>query len=282
MEPEEPVTIAIYDDRIPLLYKLSQDGAVKILSREDGWVSHPDYLGCGTHVTDVTLKIEKESEATAELLAPVDNVPSASLGIEPLALTATALACTKSGKAYVDTVVGVLVGSLPKEFVRKHIPTPEHVTAAEKMLDEWRLTNAKPASFKDAVRAAVSHPFVAWSDIGLVVTAVNRATAAKAAKNPKAASDFFGSPGKPIDLELRVHNCVIKPSEWNSVKIITGTVAGTRNRWVWFCTSYDTQGLLDESWNPVKGVVQVTAMVKRHIESERFGKQTVLARVAAK
>lgn len=85
-------------------------------------------------------------------------------------------------------------------------------------------------------------------------------------------SQFFGTPKTRSTFELRVTRIQTIESIYGDTEMVCGVLNGTPNRFVWWNSG--KAGQISE------GIVQVKATVKEHSDSEQYGRQTILNRVA--
>lgn len=98
-------------------------------------------------------------------------------------------------------------------------------------------------------------------------------------REAKVPSEFFGLEGQRITLTVIPDRHFEKDGQWGTKHIISGTVSGTNDRWVWFGTGSAVWRLINEKTGLVVNdefVIQATVTAHK---DDKYDKQTVLTRL---
>lgn len=169
-----------------------------------------------------------------------------------------------------------------EELRTKYAPTEEHIAAAEKAIESFKEVDlaseenefvAKVATIVKAGAVRPRHIKILSAGIALSIVCAKAKVekAAAAAANPRL-DEHFGVVGKRIEFDARIkRNTYLGPGMYGDRYVIAGSDSEGRE-WCWFTTSGDGFKAGDG--------VRIRATVKDHKNDPKWGKSTVLNRVA--
>lgn len=162
------------------------------------------------------------------------------------------------------------------------IVTDEDVKNTETILAKWEglSENADPYKLSDfdwkkvgLFRRGAIAPNLISTCVGAAFADWMQAKKDYELRQINAQSEFFGTIKKREQFKIHVTKVVPLESDWGCSNMVTGILEGTSNKFVWF----DSQ---NKDWYEEQQSYEVKATVKDHKEDPKWGKQTVLTRVA--
>lgn len=193
-----------------------------------------------------------------------------------------------------STICTLLWGtdSYAKNLRTEYAPTDEDITKAASILEEWKsideataddftmklLICAQAECLPAKQMAVVAGGCSGWLKRNARQAEWEKKNAEKAALPAPA---FIGSVGEKVEVNVEVDAVRECDGYYGTSVMISGHVVGTRNKFTWFCSGNDYQGLSSDYLEPVAGEHKVRMTVKKHQDHPKYGKATIVVRVKA-